>query len=81
MATYARRIDALGGTDSEQSEDWNEGYHAALSSADPIAEEADDVIGELVELIDDILNGYRKLGDWASIAETTISRIKSRTAR
>lgn len=81
MATYYLRIDALGGKDNQQSEDWNEGYGAALSDACDIAEEADDVIGELVELIDDILNGYRKLGDWAAVAETTIGRIKSRTAR
>lgn len=81
MATYARTIDALGGEDDEKGESWNEGYHFALSEAVDIAEEADDVIAELIELIDDILGGYRRLGDWAAVAETTIGRIKSRTAR
>lgn len=81
MATYAHRVDSLGGTDGEKSEDWNEGYQRALSDAVDIAEDADDVVAELVELIDDILNGYRKLADWATVAETTVGRLKARTRR
>jgi hypothetical protein len=82
MPTFARRIDALGGTESDQSEDWNDGYSAALREATDIAEEADDVISELVGSIEDFLSGnFSHLPRFAEEAETLCRRINERTAR
>lgn len=77
-ATYERRVDALGGADAQKSDDWNDGYSEALVDASMIAAEADEVIGEAIELIDDLLNGYRKLADWANAAEQFALRHKVR---
>ncbi len=64
MPTIAREIDALGGAPASDDHDavvWNSGYDRALELAEPIAENADALVEELLELIEDMLNGNRRL--------------------
>lgn len=82
MVTYARRIDALGGTCAEKSEDWNEGYNTALTDAEDIGGEADDVIAELVETLNEIVTGTTgDLHRWAEQAGMLVRRVQARTAK
>lgn len=80
--TYARRIEALGGT-QEGSGEYNAGYHdgysRAIEAAIEIGADADEMIDEMIETIEDILNGHRTLIQWAEAATLLLSRIKSRT--
>ncbi|KKC25796.1 hypothetical protein [Sphingomonas sp. SRS2] len=80
--TYERKIDALGGNDTIQSEDWNEGYAAALSMATEIGADADYMIEELIETIDAILYPRREetLVRWAAGADLLLTRIRARQA-
>lgn len=77
MATYERRIDALGGTYAGPGT-YADGHSDALTAACEIAQEADDVITELVECIDDLLSGGYPLAQWAGYAEKLTAGIKHR---
>lgn len=80
--TYERRIDALGGTEPGQSEDWNDGYGAALELATEIGADADAMIAELIETLDALLNpsAYSTLRQNAEDAELLLKRIDARLA-
>jgi hypothetical protein len=79
--TYERRIDALGGRDDDKSDDWNEGYDEALRLSTEIGEDADTMIAELIETIDEALRGhFLSLRRWAEDAEVLLARIKGRVA-
>ena len=79
MATFERQIDALdGAVDQSHDSEYNAGWNGALELATPIAADADQVISELVEAIEDMLNGNRTLKRWAEDAETLVRRVKGR---
>ncbi|MGI4744923.1 MAG: hypothetical protein ACRYGI_11510 [Janthinobacterium lividum] len=73
--TFARQIDALGGYGDDHSASYNEGYTAALTAADPIAQDADACINELVEVIDALLKGA-PLAAWAAEATVLVRRVR-----
>jgi hypothetical protein len=77
MSNIQRQIDALGGA---VSNDWSKGYTAALEAAQPIAELADAQIEELIEMVEDMLNGT-DLAKWAAHARHTVDGIKHERAR
>lgn len=93
MPTVAREIDALGGTFDGYADDrggqyapayidgYNAGHLNALDAAEPIAENADALIEELIELVEDMLDGNRKLETWAIQARQTITNVKHRRAQ
>ena len=80
--TYERKIDALGGTAHDQSEDWNAGYSEALELATEIGADADAMIDELTETLDAIVNpsSYTKLSKVLEDAELLLRRIAARVA-
>lgn len=71
MPTIERQIDALGGADSHPE------FVAALDAAAPIAAEADALVEELMEWIEDILTGV-PLATWATEAQIMLARLKHR---
>lgn len=83
MPTIEREIDALGGA-QEGSGEYNGGYHdgysAALTDAMEVAANADALVEELLECIDDVLRGSIGLERWASQARTLHQRASSRRA-
>ncbi len=81
MTTIARQIDALGGTGKGE---FHAGYTAALNDAEPIAENADALVEELLECITDVLDG--KFGaygidHWALHARRLVVGVKHRRAQ
>lgn len=81
--TYERRIDALGGIESADGKprDWVEGYNDAVTDAAEIGADADQMIAELIEIIDEALAGkFLSLRRWAEDAELLLTRIKGRVA-
>ena len=78
MPTVAREIDALGGAGAGS---WHDGYHEALTSAETIAENADALIEELLETIDDILVGNTTLAVWVKQAQLVLTRARHRRAQ
>lgn len=87
MPTIAREIDALGGVShgSDGSDEYNsgfdDGYTCALEDAQPIAENADALVEELLELIEDMLNGNRRLETWTADARRIVTSVKHRRAQ
>jgi hypothetical protein len=84
MISYARKIDALGGGAHEDDHDalvHTSGYNEAIGHATEIAEDADAMIAELYETINDLLQpgGYTTLKAWANDAETLLTRIRGRS--
>lgn len=84
MATIERRIDALGGVYSNSQQDqayvggYNAGYAEALERAMEIGAEADAQIEELIDWVEDVLNGRCGfLEKWAESARTTVTNMKS----
>jgi hypothetical protein len=81
MSTYERQIDALGGVDHKQSDDWNDGYSDALSEATVIAADADDTINELLDCLGELLNGdFTSIARWGENASILVERIGRRMA-
>jgi hypothetical protein len=83
MATIARKIDALGGaakSDAPVHQAFNKGWNSALELAEPIAELADVQIEELIEMVEDMLNGT-DLAKWAAYARRTVDGIKHERER
>lgn len=83
MPTIERQIDALGGIkegEGEYNAGYHDGYTRALDEAMDIGRDADALIEELIEWIEDILNGTGPLEKWASDARTMIARLKHRRA-
>lgn len=80
--TYERKIEALGGTRGDQSEEWHDGYSEAVTLATEIAADADAMIDELKEALDAILNPsrYTTLRETAEQAELLLRRINGRVA-
>lgn len=80
--TYERKIDALGGIDTDKTEDWNDGYSAALTEAIEIGADADAMIDELMETIEAILRprSEETLIRWAAAADLLLTRIRGRRA-
>lgn len=85
--TYERKIDALGGvesargTEGAKSADWIEGYNEAVADASAIGSDADEMIAELTEAIDDVLLcRHLSLRKWAEEAELLMQRIRARVA-
>lgn len=81
MISFARKIDALGGAAMSSSASdrlFNEGHSYAITAAIEIAEDADAMIDELIEMIEDVLTGGRVLQAWVTDAETLLRRIRSR---
>ena len=74
MPTIERQIDALGGNDAP------DGYSDALTDCLPIAADADALVEELIEVIEDVLYGRQTLIRWAEDAETMLARLKHRRA-
>lgn len=79
MPTIERRINALGGV-ANSSSDYdvahNEGRSEALTSAMEIGADADAQIEELIEFIEDMLDGkYRNLEDWTLNARRVVNHI------
>lgn len=84
MPTVAREIDALGGVAASDDHDavvWTSGYNRALEDAEPIAENADALIEELMECVNDMLDGNRTLKRWTEEATTLVVRARSRRDR
>jgi hypothetical protein len=84
MPTIAREIDALGGVPASDDHDavvWTSGYNKALEDAEPIAEFADALVEELRELIEDMLNGTRRLETWTADARRIVTSVKHRRAQ
>ena len=81
---FENRIDALGGVVSAdgKSTDWVEGYNEAVIDASVIASDADDMIAELIDTLDDVLrgDGLHSLRRWAEDAEALLARIRGRVA-
>lgn len=77
MPTIERQIDALGG--AHTSSEYGDGYSDALTDCLPIAADADALVEELIEVIEDILDGA-PLAKWASGAGSMIERLKHRRA-
>lgn len=83
MSTIQRKIDALGGaaySGSVYDQAHNDGFCAALDAAQPIAELADAQIDELIEMVEDMLNGT-DLAKWAEYARRTVNGIKAERDR
>jgi len=84
MMTYERRIDALGGTAASVSAydmAYNDGHSDALEAAIAIGQDADTMIAELMEALDDILLSRRSsLSTWVKETELLLSRIRARQA-
>lgn len=78
MPTIERQIDALGGTHSDPV--YGDGYDDALRVAGQIAADADALVEELIETIEDVLYGRQTLSRWAADAESMIDRVKRRRA-
>lgn len=80
--TYERKIDALGGVHGGTTEEYNDGYCAAIEAATEIGADADEMITELMETIDAVLDpsGYQTLKRWTEDAETLLRRIRARQA-
>ena len=74
MPTIERQIDALGGSDTP------DGYSDALAAALPIAADADALVEELIEVIEDVLYGRQTLSRWAADVEAMLARLKHRRA-
>lgn len=85
MATIERRIDALGGAPNGPSDydvAFNEGHSEALGKAIEIGAEADATIDELIDWVEDVLDGrFSDLASWAERARTTINQMKSARSR
>ena len=54
------------------------GYNDALRAAMPIAADADALVEELIEWIEDVLYGRQGLTKWAADAEAMLARLKHR---
>ena len=78
MPTIERQIDALGG--SHTDERYGDGYDDALAAALPIAADADALVEELIEVIEDVLYGRQTLNRWSADAEAMLARLKHRRA-
>lgn len=82
--SYENKIAALGGIESVEgkSDDWVDGYNAAILEAAEIGEDADWMIGELKEALGEITDptGYRTLKSLIEDAETLLTRIERRVA-
>lgn len=78
MPTIERQIDALGGSHDDPR--YGEGYDEALDAALLIAQDADALVEELIERIEDILNGSMPLARWAKEAQVMIDHLKHRRA-
>lgn len=80
--TYERKVDALGGTAGDQSEDWHKGYSEAVNLATEIGADADAMIAELIETVDAFVNpsSYRSLKSVCEDAELLLRRIAARVA-
>jgi len=85
MATIERRIDALGGAPNSSSDydmAYHDGHSEALRQAIEIGAEADDTINELIERVEDILDGnFSDIVKWAESARRTINLMKSARSR
>ncbi len=83
--TYARKIDALGGT-QEGTGEYNAGYHdgysRAVEAATEIAEDADEMIKELMDTLDAIVrpSGYQSMKRLIEAGELLLNRIEARLA-
>lgn len=75
MPTIERQIDALGGSDDP------DGYSDALADCLPIAADADALVEELIEVIEDFLYGRQALIRWAADAEAMLARLKHRRSQ
>ena len=78
MPTIERQIDALGG--AHTSPEYGDGYSDALTDCLPIAADADALVEELIEVIEDVLYGRQTLSRWAADAEAMLARLKHRRA-
>lgn len=78
MPTIERQIDALGG--AHTSSEYGDGYSDALTDCLPIAADADALVEELIEVIEDVLYGRQTLSRWAHDAEAMLARLKHRRA-
>jgi hypothetical protein len=76
--TIAERINVLGAPDTACTTDRERGYCEAIDACLEIAEEADEIIKELAETIDDMLTGPQRLKQWVEGAETLLARLKQR---
>ncbi len=83
MATFERKIEALGGTHNETTEygaGWSDGHRRALEDSELIASNADNLVDELLETIVDALDGRLPLDKWAPYARELVIRVKRRRA-
>lgn len=78
MPTIERQIDALGGSHSDPV--YGDGYNDALTAALGVARDADALVEELIEWLEDALTGGVPLEKWAREATAMITRLKHRRA-
>jgi hypothetical protein len=76
--TIHERINVLGAPDTACTTDRERGYCEAIDECLDIAEDADAIIQELAETIDDMLTGPHRLKAWAEDAELLLSRLRQR---
>lgn len=77
--TFYDRINVLGAPASACTTDNERGYSEGIEACLEIAEDADAMVDELVEAIEDALRGnYLDLGRWCADAKTLVERIKFR---
>lgn len=84
MPTIERQIEAIGGIkegDGEYNAGYHDGYVRAVEYAMEIGADADALVEELIEWIEDALDGRRPLDKWAPEVRAMIAGLKSRRAR